>query len=158
MSWTKRQFVEQAFEEIGMASYALDLQAEQLQAALRRLDSMMATWNGKRIRVGYPIPSSPENSDLDEETTVPDYAVEAIYTNLAIRIAPTVGKTVPIETKRAARSAYDALLARATKPLEMRMPSTMPSGAGNKPWRDDNNYINDPDSRVDTIEDSVEFK
>ena len=45
MGWTKRQFVAQAFEEIGLASYVFDLTPEQLQSALRRLDTMMAAWN-----------------------------------------------------------------------------------------------------------------
>ena len=40
MGWTKRQFVTQAFEEIGLASYVFDLTPEQLQSALRRLDAM----------------------------------------------------------------------------------------------------------------------
>mgnify|MGYP000165071707 CR=1 FL=1 len=103
MSWTKRQFVDQAFEEIGYASYTFDLEPEQLQAAMRRLDSMMATWNGRGIRVGYPLPATPGAGDLDDLTDVPDYANEAIYLNLAIRIAPTVGKAVSRETKVAAK-------------------------------------------------------
>ena len=135
MSWTKRQFVEQAFEEIGYASYAYDLEAEQLQAAMRRLDSMMATWNGRGIRLGYPIPSTPEGGDLDDETDVPDNSNEAIYLNLALRLAPIVGKQVSMETKAAAKSAYGEVLNHATKPNEMQFPTTMPAGAGNKPWR-----------------------
>mgnify|MGYP003525752305 CR=1 FL=1 len=55
MGWTKRQFVTQAFEEIGLAAYVFDLTPEQLQSALRRLDSMMASWNAKGIRLGYQI-------------------------------------------------------------------------------------------------------
>ena len=31
MGWTKRQFIEQAFDEIGLASYAFDLGPEQMQ-------------------------------------------------------------------------------------------------------------------------------
>jgi hypothetical protein len=87
MGYTKRQFVTSAFEEIGLADYVFDLQPEQLEAALRRLDSMMAEWNAAGIRLGYAMPSSPQDSDLDTETNVPDSAWEAIITNLAIRIA-----------------------------------------------------------------------
>jgi hypothetical protein len=145
MSWTKRQFVEQAFEEIGYASYAYDLEPEQLESAMRRMDSMMATWNEKGIRLGYPIPSSPENSDLDEETNVPDSANEAIYTNLAIRVAPTIGKVASAETKATANTAYKVLLSRAAMPNEQQLPSTLPAGAGNKPWRNDNPFLDEPD-------------
>ena len=88
MGWTKRQFIEQAFDEIGLASYAFDLGPEQMQSALRRLDTMLAAWNALGIRLAYPLPSSPQDSDLDEQTNVPDSSNEAIYTNLAIKLAP----------------------------------------------------------------------
>ena len=133
MNWTKRQFIVQAFEEIGMANYVFDLQAEQLQAALRRLDSMMATWNALGLRVGYPIPSTPEDSDLDEETNVPDAANEAIYLNLALRLAPTVGKQVAPETRLAARSAYMSLVVSKIEIQEMNI-GGLPSGQGHKPY------------------------
>jgi hypothetical protein len=132
MSWTKRDFVIQAFEEIGFASYVYDAQPEQLQSVLRRLDSMLATWNAKGIRIGYPLPSGVGESDLDEVTGVPDAATEAIYTNLAIRIAPSFGKTIQQETKQAADIAYNALLAGAAFPPEMNLAGVIPGGAGNK--------------------------
>jgi len=135
MGYSKRQFVTAALEEIGLASYVFDMQPEQLQSAMRRLDSMMADWNGKGIRLGYPLPSSPEDSDLDQESEVPDSAFEAIITNLAIKIAPSYGKMVMPETKAAAKNAYNTLLQRATMPDEQQFPGTLPAGAGNKPWR-----------------------
>lgn len=134
MSWTKQQFVEQAFEEIGLAAYVFDLSPEQLQSGLRKLDGMMAAWNARGIRVGYPIPSSPENSNLDDETNVQDSANEAIYLNLSVRIATGLGKTVLPETKANAKMAYDTLLSLAAMPMEQQLPATMPAGAGNK-WR-----------------------
>lgn len=150
MGWTKRQFVEQAYDQIGLAGYVFDLQPQQLQSALYKLDAMMATWNGKGIRLGYPLPSSPQDSDLDEETLVPDSAVEAIYANLAIRIAPSLGKAVAIEVKTSAKAAYDVLLQRATAPIEMQLPREMPAGAGNKPWRIDDPFVAPPTDPVQT--------
>lgn len=135
MGWTKRQFVTQAFEEIGLAAYVFDLTPEQLESALRRLDSMMAAWNAKGIRLGYPIPSSPQNSDLDDETNVPDSANEAIYLNLGVKLAPGFGKVAATETKASAKMAYDTLLSLAAMPPQQQFPGTMPAGAGNKPWR-----------------------
>ena len=135
MGWTKGQFITQAFDEIGLASYVFDLSPEQKQTALRRLDTMLAAWNALGIRLGYPLPSSPDDSDLDEETNVPDSANEAIYSNLAIKLAPSYGKQVMPDTKMTAKESYNTLLSRAAMPMEQQMPSTMPSGAGNKPWR-----------------------
>lgn len=146
MSYTKRQFVTAAFEEIGLASYVFDLQPEQLQGALKKLDAMMATWNALGIRLGYPIPTSPENSDLDEETNVPDRANEAVYLNLAVRLAPSHGKTVTMETKKAAKDAYNVILNRAAMPNEMQI-TGLPAGAGNKKWRDGTGpFLDDPNT------------
>lgn len=135
MGYSKRQFVAAAFEEIGLASYVFDLQSEQFQSALRRLDAMMAEWNGKGIRLGYPLPNSPQDSDLDEPTLVPDWANEAIITNGAVRIAPGFGRTPMADTKITAKAAYNTLLSRAAMPMEQQFPNTLPAGAGNKPWR-----------------------
>jgi hypothetical protein len=135
MGYSKRQFVAAAFEEIGLASYAFDLQPQQFESALRRLDAMMASWNALGIRLGYPLPSSPQFSDLDAESEVPDSANEAIITNLAIKLAPGYGKQVMPDTKATAKETYNTLLSRAAVPMEQQLPSTMPSGAGNKPWR-----------------------
>lgn len=149
MGYTKRQFVTSAFEEIGLADYVFDLQPEQLESALRRLDSMMAEWNATGIRLGYAMPSSPQDSDLDTETNVPDSAWEAIITNLAIRIAPGYGKVVAPDTKVSAKGAYNVLLQRATYPLEQQLPQTMPTGAGNKPVRLNNPYVPMPAHPLD---------
>lgn len=134
MSWTKQQFVEEAFAEIGLASYVYDLEPEQMQRALRRMDTMLAMWNAKGIRIGYPIPSSPENSSLDDETNVPDRANQAIILNLAIQLGPGFGKVISQETKISAKNAYDILLSSAAQPLPKQMSSTTPRGAGNKSW------------------------
>lgn len=145
MGYSKRQFVTAAFEEIGLAAYVFDLQPEQLESAMRRLDAMMADWNGKGIRLGYPIPGSPQFSDLDEPSEVPDSANEAIICNLAIKIAPGYGKAVMPETKATAKDGYNTLMQRATMPPQQQMPATMPSGAGNKPWRVyDNPFLRPP--------------
>ena len=150
MSYTKRQFVTAAFEEIGLASYAFDLTDQELLSVCRRMDAMLAEWNARGVRLGYPLPSSPEGTSLDSETTVPDSANEAIITNLAVRIAPSFGKAVSPDTKIVAKNAYNTLLQlSALWPVEKQLPSEMPAGAGNKPWRYDDPFLQDP---VDPLE------
>ena len=81
---------------------------------------------------------------------MPDIANEAIYLNLAIRIAPIVGKTASMETKSSARDAYKELLKRAAMPHEMQFPETLPVWQGNKPWRyRDSPFIRPPKDPVD---------
>lgn len=144
MGWTKQQFIDSAFEEIGMATYVFDLSADQIQGALRRLDGMMAAWNAKGIRLGYPLPSNPDNSDLSAQTNVPDSANEAIYTNLAIKIAPSYGKVVSADTKMTAKQSLNTLMSIAAYPMQQQLPDTLPAGAGNKPWRYDDPFMAEP--------------
>lgn len=134
MGWKKRDYVDAAFTEIGLANYTFDLAPEQYRAALNRLDGMMAEWNARGIRIGYPLPSSPSDSDLDEETGVPDAANEAIITNLATRIAASYGRPLMPQTLATARSSWNAIYGRTAKSPQMQFPSTLPSGAGNKLW------------------------
>ena len=129
MSWTKLQFIEAAFEEIGLASYNFDLNPGDLESALRRLDAMIAAWNAVGIRINYPLPSSPENSDLSSETGVPDFANQAIILKLAIQLAPGFGKTVSQDTKVGASDAYRALSIHFAQAPERQLPETMPFGA-----------------------------
>lgn len=135
MAWSKRQIVYSAFEEIGLASYVFDLSPEQLQSAVKRLDAMMATWAEKGILVGFPVSANPDDDTLAQDTGMPDYAAEAVYINLAVRLAPTVGKMVSAETKAAAKIAYDALAVRFAFPNQQQYQVGFPAGAGAKSWR-----------------------
>lgn len=134
MSWTKRDFILQAFNELGMSDYLFDISPEELNFAGVQLDAMIANWNQKGIRIGYPIASSPSSLDIDVDTNAPDVANEAIYKNLAMRIAPSYGKAVSNETKISASDAFSTLSSKYSYPVPMQFPSTLPAGAGNKPW------------------------
>jgi hypothetical protein len=155
MSYTKRQFVEAAFEELGMAAYTFDLTPEMLQSAVRRMDAMVADWNGRGIRLAYPLPMSPDNANLDSQTEVPDAANEAIIANLAIELGPSYGKQTNPVTMITARNGYNTLLAKAAMPEEQNLPS-MPSGAGNKTW--DDPFTEEPQPAVKVGQDgSLQF-
>lgn len=161
MGWTKRQFITQAFEEIGLAAYVFDLTPEQLDSALRRMDAMVAGWNANGVRIGYPLPVSPEDSDLDADSGVPDFANEAIYLNLAVRLAPGFGKTIAVETKVGADMAYSNMANQVAIPThERQMPQTLPRGQGTKPWRNFNNpFVNAPQPAVDAGSDGqIDFE
>ena len=154
MGWTKRQFATQAFEEIGFG-YPYNLQPDQLQSAMYKLDAMMAQWNARGIRLGYPLPSSPQSSNLDDDTNVPDQAIEAIFLNLAIRLAPSFGKTVSVELKQFAKEAYNTVIAKAAFPVPQQI-TNLPSGAGNKWWRDSfNPFLPEPEDTLDAGPDSA---
>ncbi len=140
MGWTKRQLAEKAFEEIGLAAYVFDLTVEQITSAVWRMDAMIGGWSANGVRIGYPLPNSPQDTDIDQDTGIPDFAVEAVYLGLACRIAPMFGKAVAPETKAYADMAYSNMANQVAIPTpERQMPQTMPRGAGTKPWRNYNN-------------------
>jgi hypothetical protein len=141
--WTKRQIIEQAFEEIGLASYVFDLTADQLESALRRLDLMVASWQARNIQIGYPLPASPGNSNIDEEIQTSLNNNEALVLNLAVRLAPAYGKSLSPDTKATAKLLYDQLLIEAAMPYEQQFVRTLPLGAGFK--RTDQVFVNVPD-------------
>jgi len=131
MAWTKRQIILQAYSEIGKANYEFDLQPEDLQSALRQLDAMMASWSGTQgIRLGFA--GGDGYGDLSVEAEVPLWAVEALYYTLALRLAPSFGKTISPLTMANAKAALDAVRSRNVQPTPRRIQGY--GGAGNSLW------------------------
>lgn len=130
--WTKRAYVNGAFEELGLGSYAFDLPPEQEQMALRRLDAMVAEWSARGIRLGWPISSSSDAIDPDQDPGTTDHARQAIITNLAIRLAGPFGKTIPAMVATTARQSLANLVRSSVVVPVMQFPADVPMGAGNR--------------------------
>ena len=153
MPYSKKQFVQAALEEIGLAAHIFDASPEEIESGVRRLDAMIGQWNARGIRLGYPMPDSPENTVIDQKTSVPDSTNDAVITGLAVRLAPSYGKALARETKVNAKSGFDTLvlLSGVTSPLEKQFPNTMPVGAGHKVRRygNGNPFFGTPEDPVD---------
>ncbi len=132
MSWTKKQIIEQAFAEIGIASFTFDTTADERENSLRILDTMMAEWTTKGIVFDpvYPATVNPGAGDIDDDTNAPNDAVAPMYYNLALRLAPGFGKTPSNQTMLDAKSGF-SLLAQAIPVPTIRMVG-MIRGAGAK--------------------------
>jgi len=135
MGWTKRQYIVEAYTELGLSDYAVNLTPEELQTALRRLDSMMAEWEADGIRCAYPMAGTPGASNIDTVTECPEAANTAITTNLARQLSAGYGKTVSQETVAASKKSKASLRKLLSVIPEMQFPSTLPRGAGQKAWR-----------------------
>lgn len=123
--YTKREVIQQAYAELGIASYEFDISPEEMQAGLRLLDLQMAEWNIHGIRISYQA-----GDDIADQAGVPDWAVNALYLALAIRLAPSFGKTPSTETKAAKAAAYRALMAKMVIPQ-----AVVPAGYGGAGYR-----------------------
>jgi hypothetical protein len=129
--WSKLDIIQQAFSEIARGAQEFDLQPEDLQTGLRKLDAMMATWGGASgVRLGFAGGNG--KGDLGVDTLVPDWAYEALYLNLAVRLCPDYGKTPSPITVQGAKKALDAVRTRTT-PIGLRRISGY-AGAGSSWW------------------------
>jgi hypothetical protein len=123
---TKRELVQAALNELGIAEYEFDVSPEELSSGSARLDSMMSTWSKMNLRIPYNY-----TGNYDSESGIPVTAVEAVTTNLAKRLAPSYGKQTPPEVLTTAKSSLNALLSESAEPLTMQLGS-LPYGAGHK--------------------------
>lgn len=144
--WTKQALVLAARRELGLGGVFDQNDADELSDDLQRLDAMVAAWASKGIRLSYALPSSPGASNINAGSGIADAAAEAVYLNLALRIAPGYGKAITPETRTAARNAYDALLIDAAMPQQQQLRGGMPAGAGNKPGVTHSVFLPEPDT------------
>ncbi len=132
MGWTKGELIRAAYTELGI-SYDFDLDPMQIEIARHELDTMMMEWDAQGIMIGYAGATSPGSGGTDDDSGLPAMAFSAVIKNLAVRLAPKLGKQVMRETKTSAFVGYNMLLARSAIPTErMLNPTAMPAGAGYK--------------------------
>jgi len=128
---TKRQILTEAFEEIGLAGYIFNLAPADVMSALRKLDALVASWEASGLTYGWPFSSNPNDSDPDDEITVPDAAIQPLVCNLALRIAPSFGKQASIETRSAALSGLNILRTQRAFIPKQQFADNVPIGSGN---------------------------
>jgi len=123
---TKSEIVTGALSELGIADYEFDITPEEIDAGIRRLDSMMSLWSSKNIRLPYNYVGG-----ASDDSGVPATAIEAVTSNLAIRLGSSYGKQVPPDVRTIAKSALNAIMSESTRPRERQL-GPLPLGAGYK--------------------------
>ena len=155
MPWTKRQLIELAFEEAGLATFAFDLTPEQLQSAGLRLDAMMTGLNQQGLQIGY----NAGDADPDADSGLPDGAYEMVIAGLAIRLAPSYGKQISPDTKAAYARGLDALKLAAAHPQNIPIPAGYPIGAGYKQVAGIfSNFVPEQPDSISAGDTTLEFK
>jgi hypothetical protein len=104
MSNTKKQIILDAYANIGYSDYFYNEDAEQIDFALRILDRMLADWESVGISIGYNF-----DSNVQDVSGVPDYALNAIVSNLSMRLASSIGKQFSQDERQNAIDAYSNL-------------------------------------------------
>lgn len=152
-TWTKAQIVADAFAEIALAGHVFDIEPEEEQQALRRLEMLLGNWEGRGVTLGYAFASDASAIEAETQSGIPDAAVETVVINLAKRIAAGYGKDLSPQQMQDAKDSFAVLLTQAAFPPEMQYPSTMPRGAGVKPWRSQRPFVNAPSTSPLSIND-----
>lgn len=123
---TALEIIIDASEEIGYKAAEVPMEAADIQLGLRKLNDMLAEWNGSGIKLG----ASPVELPADT-VRIPRGAVAAVKLNLAGRLAVPFKQPITPELAAAIRASTQSLLRMLVKPIDVQFPSTMPSGSGN---------------------------
>lgn len=145
---TKREIIEQAYSELGLAEYNFDISPDEFSTARKRLDRMMAQWETK-VAIGYLAPSNPDESDISDESGLPDGVIDPVATNLAVLLAPGLGKMVMPQTMFAAKMGYNSVLAQFAQIPQRQYPDNLHVGSGNKPLPNGSGYFR-PSAQITT--------
>ena len=147
MSWKKDEIVKYALEEIGIPQN--EVQAQEIESGISRLNILLAGWNVDGIRLGAPLSSSPDVLDTNQDTELPDWAVRAAITNLALELAPSYGRQISPTTIVAAKKAKKILRNQAGYPVpDQVFNSHLPLGAGNATSGQGRTFVGDAEETI----------
>lgn len=134
MSYTKRQIVAAAYTEAGVANYEFDISPEMVENGVVRLNMLAGSLAGTGIDIQFPSENT-NTPQVDMTAYVPSASELYLVLEMAIQLAPSIGKTISPETRSNCAMAYSNMLVNRSMPIpQMCLPGTMPIGAGNKYW------------------------
>ena len=124
---TAQTLINDALQELLVQGVEAPLEPSETQSAIRYLNRMMADFDAKGVSLGYTTVSNPS-----DPITVPDGAISAMVTNLAVRLAQQYGAPVSQTLLSVARSGFDAMLNLAVGSVPNSYGDTFPIGSGNE--------------------------
>jgi hypothetical protein len=146
---TALQIIEDAFDSLEIKSAEVDLETDEINNGIRRLNRMMTAWAQQGINLSY---TKIENSS--DIVTIPDWAEEAVVSHLAIRLAPSFGVTATPSLVAIASESFKYLRENTVDLGEVNFPTTLPVGAGNNYINDENFFTDSSESTIQTNDDS----
>jgi hypothetical protein len=123
---TTAEVIQRALSLILVQGSEAPIEQDEAGSAVIALNRMMASWEGSGIALGYTTVSS-----LGDLITVPEYALDGIEQNLALRLAPEFeGMVSPLLVQNARFAKQDLVKANLTV-ASTSYPDIMPMGSGN---------------------------
>lgn len=126
---TRNNIVTMAFEYLEISGLTSNPLPRDNALALRSLEAMMISWNNLSLYLGWQAASDITSPDGQDDTGLSDTAYEAVYINLAVRLAAPFGK-VPTQIKELASELKSALYSVELPQYEAN--PYMPVGSGNR--------------------------
>lgn len=125
----KRDIIELAFDDCGLAGYEFDRTPEEQSMALRKLNALMLEhpWN----MLGYDQPTYGVGV-VEQPSGLPDDAVNTVAQYLALRIVPGVGAALSSEAKATMARSLMNLQSQYAKLPDMDLVGSTVRGTGNR--------------------------
>ncbi|MBL4800224.1 MAG: hypothetical protein JKY50_22740 [Oleispira sp.] len=102
MANTKIDLVAGAYSRMRISGLTIDPTPEDTTLALRRLELMMAEWEGRNITMQYRFAIDEGDIDPNSETGILLKYQDSIESNLAVKLSPDFGMDVPMSLGQAA--------------------------------------------------------
>ena len=105
---TKGDIAAQAFQHLRISGLTNEATPRDTQLALQTLESMLLAWTNKGLNLSWNKSDDFTNPEPQEDSGISDADYEAIYVNLAVKLAPAFGKP-PTQLDSFARELYSGL-------------------------------------------------
>lgn len=123
---TMQSIADGACEYIRVKKLGYNIVDDELDICINTLIDMMTAWDAQGRALGFAKPTS-GTSDI----RTPDWASNAIKTNLALELAPKFGKQIHVALPKLAKRSLQWLDSYLIQFTDVFLPETLPKGAGN---------------------------
>ena len=135
----KQDIVTQSLVQCGLSSMSNPASNEMIKNGLQILERKMSALSST-VDVGYIFSADISDPGPTEESGINANLIDSVISYITIPICESLAAPYTPETKQASMMAYKSLLARALIPNKT-LPVNMPSGAGNRRYNEDYNYM-----------------
>jgi len=140
---TANELINDAFDLLEIKSAEVELEDDEINTAIRRMNRMITSWAQEGMNLGY------SKVTLKTETvTIPDWSEEAVVALLAVRLAPAFGVPLTQALQAQAAGSLKNLQQQLITIGDVQFPSNLPIGSGNA-YRNDQNFY--ADSKTNTL-------
>ena len=126
---TASEIITDALIELLVQSSEQAIESAEMQSAIRYLNRMMSEWAARGMSLGFTNIVNPGDT-----VTVPDGALGAVVSNLAMKLAKQYDEPVTQDLLISAKDGIKAVLHLTVHQVPTSHPSTLPIGSGNENW------------------------